>query len=262
MDYPADKLHRLAARRRRHRPEVQLAARSRKPIAAQARRDRAAAALRRSRRQLPDARAQRARQGRQPQQRARPFDGRADRRLRCRPRAGARLPRRRRSAISTRTRSSSWSRRRTSSSIPIRSSATCSTFEHDAVRERDVLRHHPARPRQVERLLLLRLGRRAAPRGARRRPSGFSGVSITEDCETALELHSRGWNSVYVDKPLIAGLQPATFASFIGQRTPLGAGHDADPALPLSAASSAASRSRSGSATCRARCSGCSRSRA
>ena len=48
---------------------------------------------------------------------------------------------------------------------------------------------------------------------------GFSGVSITEDCETAIELHSRGWNSIYVDKPLIAGLQPATFASFIGQRS-------------------------------------------
>lgn len=48
---------------------------------------------------------------------------------------------------------------------------------------------------------------------------GFSGLSITEDCETALELHSRGWNSVYVDKPLIAGLQPESFASFIGQRT-------------------------------------------
>ncbi|HEV7250773.1 MAG TPA: UDP-forming cellulose synthase catalytic subunit [Shinella sp.] len=48
---------------------------------------------------------------------------------------------------------------------------------------------------------------------------GFSGLSITEDCETALALHSRGWNSVYVDKPLIAGLQPATFASFIGQRS-------------------------------------------
>jgi cellulose synthase (UDP-forming) len=48
---------------------------------------------------------------------------------------------------------------------------------------------------------------------------GFSGISITEDCETAIELHSRGWNSVYVDKPLIAGLQPATFASFIGQRS-------------------------------------------
>ncbi|WP_440410396.1 UDP-forming cellulose synthase catalytic subunit [Neorhizobium petrolearium] len=48
---------------------------------------------------------------------------------------------------------------------------------------------------------------------------GFSGISVTEDCETALALHSAGWNSVYVDKPLIAGLQPATFASFIGQRS-------------------------------------------
>ena len=47
---------------------------------------------------------------------------------------------------------------------------------------------------------------------------GFSGESITEDCETALELHSKGWNSIYVDKPMIAGLQPETFVSFIGQR--------------------------------------------
>lgn len=48
---------------------------------------------------------------------------------------------------------------------------------------------------------------------------GFSGVSITEDAETALELHSRGWNSRYVDKPLIAGLQPENFVAFIGQRS-------------------------------------------
>lgn len=56
-------------------------------------------------------------------------------------------------------------------------------------------------------------------RAALTESNGFSGVSITEDCETAVELHSRGWNSVYVDKPLIAGLQPASFASFIGQRS-------------------------------------------
>ena len=48
---------------------------------------------------------------------------------------------------------------------------------------------------------------------------GFSGVTITEDCETALELHSRGWTSVYVDKTLIAGLQPQTLSAFIGQRS-------------------------------------------
>ncbi len=48
---------------------------------------------------------------------------------------------------------------------------------------------------------------------------GFSGITITEDCETAFELHAQGWTSLYVDKPLIAGLQPETFASFIGQRS-------------------------------------------
>ncbi|WP_457089949.1 UDP-forming cellulose synthase catalytic subunit [Microvirga sp. P5_D2] len=56
-------------------------------------------------------------------------------------------------------------------------------------------------------------------REALQETNGFSGLSITEDCETALELHSRGWTSVYVDKPLIAGLQPESFASFIGQRS-------------------------------------------
>lgn len=49
--------------------------------------------------------------------------------------------------------------------------------------------------------------------------NGFSGITITEDCETAFELHSKGWHSCYVDKPLIAGLQPETFTSFIGQRS-------------------------------------------
>ncbi len=48
---------------------------------------------------------------------------------------------------------------------------------------------------------------------------GFSGITITEDCETAFELHSRGWTSIYVDKPLIAGLQPETLSDFIGQRS-------------------------------------------
>ncbi len=48
---------------------------------------------------------------------------------------------------------------------------------------------------------------------------GFHGSSITEDAESALELHSRGWNSLYIDKPMIAGLQPVTFESFIGQRS-------------------------------------------
>jgi cellulose synthase (UDP-forming) len=48
---------------------------------------------------------------------------------------------------------------------------------------------------------------------------GIAGLSITEDAETALELHARGYNSVYVDEPMVAGLCPETFAGFIGQRT-------------------------------------------
>ena len=56
-------------------------------------------------------------------------------------------------------------------------------------------------------------------RAALEEAGGFDGISITEDCETALSLHARGWNSRYVDKPMIAGLQPETFASFIGQRS-------------------------------------------
>ncbi|MTH99308.1 UDP-forming cellulose synthase catalytic subunit [Roseibium sp. RKSG952] len=56
-------------------------------------------------------------------------------------------------------------------------------------------------------------------RAALEETNGFSGVTITEDCETAISLHARGWSSVYIDRPLIAGLQPATFSSFIGQRS-------------------------------------------
>lgn len=55
-------------------------------------------------------------------------------------------------------------------------------------------------------------------RAALEETEGFKGQSITEDCESALALHCRGWHSVYVDKPLIAGLQPETLVSFIGQR--------------------------------------------
>ncbi|MGR9117000.1 MAG: glycosyltransferase family 2 protein, partial [Gammaproteobacteria bacterium] len=48
---------------------------------------------------------------------------------------------------------------------------------------------------------------------------GFSGVTITEDSETALKLHSKGWKSHYLMYPLISGLQPETFSSFMVQRT-------------------------------------------
>jgi cellulose synthase (UDP-forming) len=155
----------------------------------------------------------------------------------------------------------SWCRRRTSSSIPIRSSATCapsrrcrprtrcSTASSSAASTSGTPRSSAARP----------------PCCAARRcrtTDGFSGRSITEDCETALELHSRGWNSVYVDKPLIAGPAAGHLRKLHRPAQPLGAGHDADPALPLSRCFKRGLSCRSAFATCRRRCSGCSRSRA
>lgn len=47
---------------------------------------------------------------------------------------------------------------------------------------------------------------------------GFAGETITEDAETALQIHRNGWKSIYVDHAMIAGLQPETFLSFIQQR--------------------------------------------
>ena len=47
---------------------------------------------------------------------------------------------------------------------------------------------------------------------------GFAGETITEDAETALEIHAAGWRSMYVDRAMVAGLQPETFASFVQQR--------------------------------------------
>jgi cellulose synthase (UDP-forming) len=47
---------------------------------------------------------------------------------------------------------------------------------------------------------------------------GIGGVSITEDAETAMKLHACGYRSAYLNEPLISGLQPETFASFIVQR--------------------------------------------
>jgi cellulose synthase (UDP-forming) len=44
---------------------------------------------------------------------------------------------------------------------------------------------------------------------------GLTSQSITEDAETALTLHARGYRSVYLDEPLNSGLQPETFAGFV-----------------------------------------------
>jgi len=47
---------------------------------------------------------------------------------------------------------------------------------------------------------------------------GISGDTVTEDAETALTLHSRGYNSAYIGRPMVAGLSPETLGGFIGQR--------------------------------------------
>jgi cellulose synthase (UDP-forming) len=47
---------------------------------------------------------------------------------------------------------------------------------------------------------------------------GISGNTITEDAETALGIHARGWESHYLNHAMVAGLQPETFGSFIQQR--------------------------------------------
>ena len=158
-------------------------------------------------------------------------------------------------------RSCSSSRRRISSSIPdplernlgpsrrCRPRTRCSTASSSAASTNGTPRSSAARRPCLRRKALDETG-------------GFSGISITEDCETAVALHARGWNSVYVDKPLIAGLQPATFASFIGQRSRWAQGMMQILRFRFPLLQARPDRCRSGSATCRRRCSGCSRSRA
>lgn len=48
---------------------------------------------------------------------------------------------------------------------------------------------------------------------------GISGDTITEDAETALTLHAKGYNSAYISQPMVCGLSPETFDDFILQRS-------------------------------------------
>jgi cellulose synthase (UDP-forming) len=48
---------------------------------------------------------------------------------------------------------------------------------------------------------------------------GVAGESITEDAETAVQLHAKGYNSIFVDRPMICGLSPETFDDYITQRS-------------------------------------------
>jgi cellulose synthase (UDP-forming) len=47
---------------------------------------------------------------------------------------------------------------------------------------------------------------------------GLAGETITEDAETALVLHSKGFNSAYISIPLLSGFAPETMGAFIKQR--------------------------------------------
>ncbi len=48
---------------------------------------------------------------------------------------------------------------------------------------------------------------------------GMQGQSITEDAETAFELHRRGYRSVYVNHPMVCGLAPESYADYMLQHT-------------------------------------------
>ena len=48
---------------------------------------------------------------------------------------------------------------------------------------------------------------------------GMSGTSITEDVETAFELHRRGYHSRYVNKPMVCGLAAGAYADYVLQHT-------------------------------------------
>jgi cellulose synthase (UDP-forming) len=47
---------------------------------------------------------------------------------------------------------------------------------------------------------------------------GIAVETVTEDCHTSLRLHSKGYESVYYDKIMVAGLAPEKFSSYVGQQ--------------------------------------------
>jgi cellulose synthase (UDP-forming) len=47
---------------------------------------------------------------------------------------------------------------------------------------------------------------------------GFPTSTVTEDLHTSVLLHSRGWQSIYVNKDLSAGLAPESYAAYVTQR--------------------------------------------
>ncbi|HEY0664587.1 MAG TPA: UDP-forming cellulose synthase catalytic subunit [Gallionella sp.] len=48
---------------------------------------------------------------------------------------------------------------------------------------------------------------------------GICGTTITEDAETAFQLHARGYNSRYVNRPMVCGLSPESYDDYVIQRS-------------------------------------------
>lgn len=48
---------------------------------------------------------------------------------------------------------------------------------------------------------------------------GISGATITEDAETAFQLHSHGYNSIYINRPMVCGLSPESYDDYVIQRS-------------------------------------------
>jgi len=53
---------------------------------------------------------------------------------------------------------------------------------------------------------------------------GIAGQTITEDAETTLDALSLGYTTAYLNRPMVSGLQPETYAGFIVQRVRWGQG--------------------------------------
>ena len=47
---------------------------------------------------------------------------------------------------------------------------------------------------------------------------GLATQTITEDADTSVNIHAKGWDSAYLNKPMIAGLSPDTFQAYMMQR--------------------------------------------
>ena len=47
---------------------------------------------------------------------------------------------------------------------------------------------------------------------------GIATETVTEDCHTSLRLHSLGYETIYYDKIMVAGLAPEKFSAYVGQQ--------------------------------------------